>query len=728
MFRIIAAASLVLAQALGIWSPAYAAHEAGAVNTMVNEIVFVDARIDDRQSMIDALNTDTSQANRMVVVTGDDMLGEMDRILAQHHNLAKIHIIAHGAPGQLNLGKATLVRPTLQDEAARMARWGKALSSDGGIYIYGCELAKGENGEALVQRMADYAGRPIFASNTATGNAQKGGDWTLEYAARPAEAAKALKLPTYQGLLWTTQAWAGGWYGDLNATITDRRQPDTSGVGFSSMGFMTGGAGVTQTTPVYNGTSVFRATGISATNITQSVSGNQYIGAALTVDPAATAGVRISQITYNQVANTSPTTDTNQETTTRVQVAIYDPTGTLGTNPVIISSAVATRGTLTTQTIPLTSQPVLMPGVAYEIRFYFFDTNTNATNVAIFDNPIINVQYGQAVRLRKTWVGAAVGDSATINVTGSGTSSFTATATQANETLQQAQANWLYLNTGNSVTFAETLAATNTGGYTPSLACSGNTNALSGSSLTIAAADRLITCTYTNNRKPEITLYKKTAGSTGGPFTFTLTNTTLASNSVTTTTADTATQVDGNTTLTGANPFIVSSVSTPVTISESTVAPDFVLDTSATYTSCKNSGGTTVGSYSGASYTIPTGALTTGAQISCEFLNRPEVKLSMTKTNTPAAGNVDQNGDTVISGTTTTYTVTARNIGAQPADGATVQDTPGAGLSSCVVTNCTASGSAQCPATPGNIMTGPTAIPTFPAGSTVTFTVQCNFN
>ncbi|MCK0127653.1 DUF11 domain-containing protein [Erythrobacter sp. F6033] len=57
------------------------------------------------------------------------------------------------------------------------------------------------------------------------------------------------------------------------------------------------------------------------------------------------------------------------------------------------------------------------------------------------------------------------------------------------------------------------------------------------------------------------------------------------------------------------------------------------------------------------------------------------VDLSVTKTNTPGVnGDVDQAADTVLSGSTTTYTINVSNGGPDPVIGALVTDTPGAGI------------------------------------------------
>ncbi|MGO4777749.1 hypothetical protein AB4084_19965 [Lysobacter sp. 2RAB21] len=86
----------------------------------------------------------------------------------------------------------------------------------------------------------------------------------------------------------------------------------------------------------------------------------------------------------------------------------------------------------------------------------------------------------------------------------------------------------------------------------------------------------------------------------------------------------------------------------------------------------------------GAADTNPADGLTIGAAdtaIVCTYTNTRRVAdLSITKTNTPAAGALDQANDTVDSAQATTYTLVVTNDGATEVTGAVVRDAPGAGI------------------------------------------------
>ncbi|RYF41031.1 MAG: DUF11 domain-containing protein [Comamonadaceae bacterium] len=84
---------------------------------------------------------------------------------------------------------------------------------------------------------------------------------------------------------------------------------------------------------------------------------------------------------------------------------------------------------------------------------------------------------------------------------------------------------------------------------------------------------------------------------------------------------------------------------------------------------------------------------------------------------------------TVVSGGTTSYTVTVANTGPSDGAGTTLTDVPTAGLT-CTTVTCTATAGALCPAPsmPFASLTTGVQIPTLGAGSTATFVVNCGVN
>ena len=118
-----------------------------------------------------------------------------------------------------------------------------------------------------------------------------------------------------------------------------------------------------------------------------------------------------------------------------------------------------------------------------------------------------------------------------------------------------------------------------------------------------------------------------------------------------------------------------------------------------------------------------------GDDLDCLITNTPSVaQLQITKTNTPAAGPVDQTSDTVTRTQPTTYQIVVRNNGPLSANGAIVRDEAATGLT-CTTASCASTGGAACPAQTGaalvSALQAGVAVPTLPANGTATFTLVC---
>lgn len=148
--------------------------------------------------------------------------------------------------------------------------------------------------------------------------------------------------------------------------------------------------------------------------------------------------------------------------------------------------------------------------------------------------------------------------------------------------------------------------------------------------------------------------------------------------------------------------------------------------TTSDYLCTRSSDGTTFTvPASGGSY--PLTDADTGANLLCSVTNTRRVAdLSITKTNTPAAGANDQAGDSVARGAATVYSIVASNAGPDAADGAVIRDTPVSGLI-CATVTCSAAAGAVCPGTVdvATLQNGGLIVPTFPANSSISLTLSC---
>ncbi|QOF77549.1 beta strand repeat-containing protein [Variovorax sp. 38R] len=108
---------------------------------------------------------------------------------------------------------------------------------------------------------------------------------------------------------------------------------------------------------------------------------------------------------------------------------------------------------------------------------------------------ITNTAKTANVTLAKTWSGASVNDA--VSVTGTGLTALLSVANTAAETdTGTVQA----VPVGSVITLAESFTTGSAANYTSALTCTG-TSGLSGSTLTVGAADTAIVCTYSNTKK-----------------------------------------------------------------------------------------------------------------------------------------------------------------------------------------------------------------------------------
>ena len=75
-----------------------------------------------------------------------------------------VHVVAHGAPGFVAFSSGALSTATLAAHASDLARIGAALSADGEILLWGCEVGGGVAGEAFVDALREATGAYVAAA------------------------------------------------------------------------------------------------------------------------------------------------------------------------------------------------------------------------------------------------------------------------------------------------------------------------------------------------------------------------------------------------------------------------------------------------------------------------------------------------------------------------------------------------------------------------------------
>ncbi|MEH2179923.1 DUF4347 domain-containing protein [Nostoc sp.] len=140
-------------------------------------LVFIDPQVENYQSLVAGVLPNTS-----VVVLDPHQNGieQISQVLATHREINTLHIVSHGAPGQVYLGNSQLSYQTLNHYAWQLMDWANVLSADAQLLLYGCEVGQTEQGKAFVQRLSELTGAVVAASDDLTGSTALGGNWKLE--------------------------------------------------------------------------------------------------------------------------------------------------------------------------------------------------------------------------------------------------------------------------------------------------------------------------------------------------------------------------------------------------------------------------------------------------------------------------------------------------------------------------------------------------------------------
>jgi Tfp pilus assembly protein FimT len=227
-----------------------------------HELVFVDTSTPDHQQLVDDLlaNHFNGTVVDVILLEGSaDGVSQISQALAQYDNVDAIHLVSHGADGAVKLGNTSLRMNTLDAHSGKIATWHDSLADDADLLIYGCNLAAGQEGQALIEAISELTGADVAASVDNTGHAQLAGDWELEYTVGLIETDIAFSVEVQQnwfGVLdnITFQHGAAGYSGtqdtylwgdipntpvgsdpDIQVDVTDNGQPQHGLIRFDNI-------------------------------------------------------------------------------------------------------------------------------------------------------------------------------------------------------------------------------------------------------------------------------------------------------------------------------------------------------------------------------------------------------------------------------------------------------------------------------------------------------------
>ena len=161
------------------------------------EIVFIDSGVDDYQTIVDAID---SSKSIYLIDSNENGFTKMQSILQSQQEVDAVHIIGHASAGQVVLGNSILNADTINSFSSTLQSIGSALTQNGDLLFYGCNLAQGEQGKLLLQQIGNITQADIAASDDITG---QGGDWELEHNYGIVET-KGIEVVDYDSFLLQT--------------------------------------------------------------------------------------------------------------------------------------------------------------------------------------------------------------------------------------------------------------------------------------------------------------------------------------------------------------------------------------------------------------------------------------------------------------------------------------------------------------------------------------------
>lgn len=167
------------------------------------EIVIIDPSLPNFQQLVASLTDDVEVYILKQGATIDDVAA----ILSGMENIDAIHLLSHGEAGALSLGGQVLNTAALAENVAALKSIGLALSDDGDILLYGCQVAA--DGGIFIRQLSELTGADVAASDDLTGATALGADWDLEKTVGDIETS-LISAERYDGVLATPVVGGGG--------------------------------------------------------------------------------------------------------------------------------------------------------------------------------------------------------------------------------------------------------------------------------------------------------------------------------------------------------------------------------------------------------------------------------------------------------------------------------------------------------------------------------------
>ena len=193
--RLLLSASPIDNQEIAISAPAIQ-QDTSQVQVQVTEVLVIDTSVDNYEDLIASLDKPNLEIH--FIDSNSDGVLQLSNILSAYKNLDALHIVSHGAAGQVNLGNSELSAESLDFDKSLIQGWSQSFSDSADILIYGCNVADGVHGQAFVDELAELTQTDVAASDDITGAKSFNGDAQFEYTQGLIEAEQLFSQEDYE--------------------------------------------------------------------------------------------------------------------------------------------------------------------------------------------------------------------------------------------------------------------------------------------------------------------------------------------------------------------------------------------------------------------------------------------------------------------------------------------------------------------------------------------------
>jgi Domain of unknown function (DUF4347) len=171
--------------------------------TTKREVAFIDRYVDDLPTLLAGLRPGVEP---VLLSDLEPAPRQMARAVAGRQNLIAIHVLAHGAPGEVHFGTSAMSLESLEQDAPDFGTIGKALGANGKFLLWSCDTGQGARGCAFVSGLARLTGADVRAATGRIGSPILGARWDLDMTYGQSKEAAVAPLSTqgmarYLGLL-----------------------------------------------------------------------------------------------------------------------------------------------------------------------------------------------------------------------------------------------------------------------------------------------------------------------------------------------------------------------------------------------------------------------------------------------------------------------------------------------------------------------------------------------